>query len=78
LRCTVPPGLGLDEGDTVSVELAHGGDTLTVHANVVNFAGGDGDEREVGLQFMVTDEALAERLSTYVKRVLDHASDHRD
>jgi c-di-GMP-binding flagellar brake protein YcgR len=78
LRCGVPPGLRVGEGDSVSVELEHGGERLTVHANVVNSAGTEGGEdREVGLQFMITDEEMAERVSAFVRRVLDQAADSR-
>jgi uncharacterized protein YoxC len=71
LRCTAPSKLGLQEGDTVSVELHHGGERLTVHANVVNAAHGDrADEAEIGLQFLVTDDAHNERLSAFVNGVL--------
>ena len=78
LRCTVPPGLSLREGDTVSAELAHGQEQITVHARVVNSAPGEpGEEPEIGLQFLVTDDALAGRLSTYVQGVLDNAAPPR-
>jgi methyl-accepting chemotaxis protein len=71
LRCTAPSNLGLQEGDPVSVELLHDGERLTVHANVVNKADGDrGDETELGLQFLVTDDAHNERLSAFVNDLL--------
>jgi len=72
LRCGVPPGMSLHEGDTVSVELAHGQEHMSVHASVVNSAPGEpGEQPEVGLQFLVTDDALAGRLASFVQRVLD-------
>jgi methyl-accepting chemotaxis protein len=75
LRCTVPPGLPLREGDTLTVELAHGPDHMSIHATVVNSAPGEpGEEPEIGLQFMVTDDALASRLSTFVQGVLDNTA----
>jgi methyl-accepting chemotaxis protein len=74
LRCAVPPALTLREGDTVSVDLRHGADHVSVHATVMNSAPGDNDdEREIGLQFMITDPALEQRLSAYVQGVLDNA-----
>ena len=75
LRCTAPPSLGLREGETVSVELSHGDDRMAVHASVVNRAPGEnGEDEEFGLQFLITDEALAERLSAYVQGVLGEAA----
>ena len=72
LRCSAPPGLTLREGDSVSVDLEHHGDRLTVHANVVNFTDADeAEDREIGLQFLVTDDALQERLTSFVKVLLD-------
>jgi hypothetical protein len=72
LRCTVPPGHRLREGDTVSVELEQRGERVAVHASVANSA--DGEEQEVGLQFMVSDPALGERLAAVVQGILDSAS----
>jgi methyl-accepting chemotaxis protein len=75
LRCTVPLGVSVREGDSVSVELAHGQEHLSVHAKVVNTAAGEaGAEPEIGLQFLVSDDALAGRLSSFVQGVLDNAA----
>jgi len=75
VRCTVPPGLSLHEGDTLSVELTHRQDQVSVHASVVNSAAGDpGEHPEVGLQFLITDDALAHRMSSFVQGVLDSTS----
>nr|WP_239132176.1 hypothetical protein [Actinoplanes durhamensis] len=43
-----------------------------MHATVVCSAPGDGGhEPEIGLQFMITEPALEQRLSAYVQGVLD-------
>jgi len=68
---SAPPELALREGDTVSVELEHDGDRLAVHACVVNLGGDEAGEKEIGLQFLVTDDALNERLSAFVKALLE-------
>jgi hypothetical protein len=65
LRCSAPPGPPLHQGDTVSVALDHGADHLVVHAIVVNI-----DDGELGLQFMITDELLADQLTRYVQALL--------
>ena len=66
LRCTDPPSLGLREGDTVTADLAYAGEHLIVLARMVNSGPG-----EVGLQFLITEEALAERLDTFVGAILN-------
>ena len=72
LRCESPPELGLHQGDTLSVELTHGPESMVVHAAVVNSAPAeDGEAAEIGLQFLVTDDAMGERLADFVKRILD-------
>jgi len=72
LRCAAPPELALREGDMVSVDLERDGEQVAVHAMVVNFADGDDtDETEIGLQFLITDDALNDRLSAYVKALLE-------
>jgi PilZ domain-containing protein len=62
MRCALPDGAGIAEGDAVGVELTHGGDRIDLHATVMNSADG-----EVGLQFLITDEALADRLDVFVR-----------
>jgi methyl-accepting chemotaxis protein len=74
LRCMVPPGVRVGEGESVSVELEHRGERMTVHANVVNSADGDDGDREIGLQFLVTDQEMGSRLEAFVHRILDRAA----
>ena len=66
LRCTEPPGLGPREGDTVTVDLAYRHENLSVHARMVNSGPG-----EIGLQFLITDEAMAARLDAFVAAILN-------
>jgi methyl-accepting chemotaxis protein len=68
MRCALPAGASITEGDAVAVELTHGDDRIALHATVMNSAdGNDPDEREVGLQFLITDGDLADRLDTLVR-----------
>ncbi|MEV6298950.1 methyl-accepting chemotaxis protein [Actinoplanes sp. NPDC051861] len=69
LRCIAPPDRSLPEGTTLEAELTSDGETLAVHARVVNSAE-TRDGQEIGLQFLVTDEALAERLVNFADRLL--------
>ncbi|RAK38081.1 methyl-accepting chemotaxis protein [Actinoplanes lutulentus] len=68
LRCQVSADSTYAEGDTMDVDLESGNERLRVHARVVNI-----DKHELGLQFMVTDEALAERLVTFADRLMNDA-----
>ncbi|MFI6071693.1 methyl-accepting chemotaxis protein [Actinoplanes sp. NPDC051343] len=68
MRCALPAGAPITEGDAVGVELAHGDDRIGLHATVMNSAGGgEPGEREVGLQFLITDGGLADRLDAFVR-----------
>jgi methyl-accepting chemotaxis protein len=62
MRCALPGGAGIAEGDAVGVELTHGDDRIDLHATVMNSADG-----EVGLQFLITDGELADRLDVFVR-----------
>jgi methyl-accepting chemotaxis protein len=58
---------GIGEGDAVGVELSNGDDRIDLHATVMNSAeGADPGEVEVGLQFLITDGGLADRLDAFV------------
>ena len=71
LRCLAPPDFDLNEGDTVSVELNHDDLRLDVHAVVANTANGErGAQKEIGLQFLVTDDAVNGRLSAFIDNML--------
>jgi methyl-accepting chemotaxis protein len=68
MRCALPAAAGITEGDAVGVELRLGDDRIDVHATVMNSAEGTApDEREVGLQFLITDGGLADRLDAFVR-----------
>ncbi|WP_433826648.1 methyl-accepting chemotaxis protein [Actinoplanes sp. CA-015351] len=70
LRCQVSTDAKYAEGDTMDVDLESAEVRLLVHSRVVNI-----DRQELGLQFMVTDEALAERLVTFADRLMNDAED---
>jgi len=63
----VPEGPALPEGEAVTLELEHAGQRVTVHAVVANLSA---DGREVGLQFLLGDEAGARELAALVDSVL--------
>jgi methyl-accepting chemotaxis protein len=67
MRCALPADSGFGEGDAVGVELTTGDDRIDLHATVMNSAEGtDPGEVEVGLQFLITDGGLADRLDAFV------------
>ena len=77
LRCTVPAALRLGEGDTVAVDLQRPGEEIALSAVVVNVVTLEDDtqpEVEIGLQFMVPDQATTDRLAEFVKRMIDGAA----
>ncbi|WP_127542809.1 methyl-accepting chemotaxis protein [Actinoplanes sp. OR16] len=65
LRCQVPDSRQFDEGHDLKVQLDSGGEHLELVARVVNR-----DGPEIGLQFMITDEGLAERLVSFADRLM--------
>lgn len=68
MRCALPDSAPITEGDAVGVELTHGDDRIELHATVMNSAEGtDPGEREIGLQFLITDGGLADRLDAFVR-----------
>ncbi|GGK86442.1 methyl-accepting chemotaxis protein [Mangrovihabitans endophyticus] len=73
LRCAVPTDLGITEGDTVDIDLEHDGNQLRVSGNVINVVDTGGGDHELGLQFLVPDQRLADELETFVKRLLNAA-----
>jgi methyl-accepting chemotaxis protein len=56
-------------GDLVDLQLIDGEDVIPVHARVAN-QGRDEEGDVVGLQFMITDDRMAERIAAYVKRMV--------
>jgi methyl-accepting chemotaxis protein len=71
-RLQLDPGVALAIGDLVDVTLVHGDDRIPVDARVVN-RGTDGEADQIGLQFLVGDERLKQRIAEYVNRVLESA-----
>ncbi|WP_272493131.1 methyl-accepting chemotaxis protein [Jidongwangia harbinensis] len=70
VRVRVEPELPLTVGDTLEVVLIQGDDRIPVQARVVN-RGTGAEAGQVGMEFRVDDERLADRIDTYVNRVLD-------
>jgi hypothetical protein len=78
LRCNTPATLRLGEGDTVTVDLRRVDEEFSLDAVVVNVVPArdtSESEIEVGLQFMVPDDATGERLASFVKRILDDVTE---
>ncbi|BCY07034.1 methyl-accepting chemotaxis protein [Actinoplanes sp. L3-i22] len=70
LRCIVAGERQFTEGATVDAELTSGSDgTMTVHARVVNVVESPG-QQELGLQFLVTDDAMAQRLVAFAEQMV--------
>lgn len=71
LRCIVSGAQRqFTEGSTVDAELTSGSDgTMTVHARVVNVVDSPG-QQELGLQFLVTDDAMAQRLVAFAEQMV--------
>ncbi|MFC4068186.1 methyl-accepting chemotaxis protein, partial [Actinoplanes subglobosus] len=69
LRCLMPAGELLAEGTNLDVDLDSGDDRMTVHARVVNSAD-NRDGQEIGLQFLITDDAQATRLAAMADRLI--------
>ena len=70
----VPEEARLVEGTSLEADLDGGGDAMTVQARVVNSAG-TRDGQEIGLQFLITDEAEAGRLAALADRLIDAAQE---
>jgi methyl-accepting chemotaxis protein len=69
MRVQIEPDAVLIVGDVIDSQLSDANDVIPVPARVANRRGGDeGDV--VGLQFMVTDDTMAERIDAYVERML--------
>ncbi|MDI6103158.1 methyl-accepting chemotaxis protein [Actinoplanes sp. NEAU-A12] len=62
----------LCEGASLDVDLDSGDEQMTVHARVVNSADSR-DGQEIGLQFLITDTALADRLATLADQLINAA-----
>ncbi|WP_436521241.1 methyl-accepting chemotaxis protein [Actinoplanes sp. HUAS TT8] len=70
LRCIVSGERLFTEGATVDAELTSGSEgTMTVHARVVNVVDSPG-QQELGLQFLVTDDAMAQRLVAFSEQMV--------
>jgi methyl-accepting chemotaxis protein len=74
LRCLLPDGERLSEGTNVDVDLNSGDDEMTVHARVVNSAEAR-DGQEIGLQFLIADDAQATRLAGMADRLISAAQE---
>jgi methyl-accepting chemotaxis protein len=74
LRCLVPEAARLIEGTSLEVDLDSGEDQVTVHARVVNSAD-TRDGQEIGLQFLIADEAEATRLAALADRLINAAEE---
>jgi methyl-accepting chemotaxis protein len=69
LRIQVDRGVSMADGDMVQTALGQGADRIPVHARVVNREPGeDGDV--IGLQFMITDPLVADRIAAYVSELV--------
>ncbi|GAA2674351.1 methyl-accepting chemotaxis protein [Actinoplanes palleronii] len=70
LRCIVTGDAPYTEGATVDAELTgKTGNTLTVHARVVNVVDSPG-QQEIGLQFLVTDDAMGQQLVSFAEQMV--------
>jgi methyl-accepting chemotaxis protein len=68
LRLRVDPAAGLAIGDVVETDLGDGDARIPINVRVVNREPGpDGDV--VGLQFLITDPSLAQRVEAYVSEL---------
>jgi prophage DNA circulation protein len=68
IRLRIDAPAGLEVGDVVDTELGRPGDLIAVHARVANLGtGAEGDQ--IGLQFLITDDRLADRIDRYVSEL---------
>jgi methyl-accepting chemotaxis protein len=68
IRVRIDAPAGLEVGDVVDTELGRPGDLIAVHARVANLGtGAEGDQ--IGLQFLITDDRLADRIDRYVSEL---------
>jgi methyl-accepting chemotaxis protein len=74
LRCLVPEAARLIEGTSLEVDLNSGSDSVTVQARVVNSAD-TRDGQEIGLQFLIADEAESSRLAALADRLINAAEE---
>ncbi|BEL12083.1 methyl-accepting chemotaxis protein [Actinoplanes sichuanensis] len=74
LRCLLPANEHLVEGTNLDVDLHSDNDSMTVHARVVNSAEARGG-LEIGLQFLIADDAQASRLADLADRLINAAED---
>jgi methyl-accepting chemotaxis protein len=72
MRLQLDGGVAIAIGDVVDVTLVHGDDRIPVDARVVN-RGTGAEADQIGLQFLVSDDRLAQRIEGYVDRVLEGA-----
>jgi methyl-accepting chemotaxis protein len=69
MRIQLQPDGPLTVGDVVDSELVDGDDVISIRARVAN-RDRDADADVVGLQFVVTDDRMAQRIGAYVARML--------
>jgi hypothetical protein len=73
MRVKVKPGAGLTVNEVVDAEVGRVGQPIPVHARVVNHEPhSDGDQ--LGLQFLITEAATADRIQRYVRELVDGVS----
>ncbi|MBO3743812.1 methyl-accepting chemotaxis protein [Actinoplanes flavus] len=73
LRCVAPEDQRLAEGTSLDVDLRSGDHELTAQARVVNTSEHQNGQ-ELGLQFLVSDDAQARSLATFADRLIDAAA----
>ncbi|HEU5109015.1 MAG TPA: methyl-accepting chemotaxis protein [Micromonosporaceae bacterium] len=70
LRCAVDSSVALAEGDMGDVEVVRGGERIEAPAQVINVMTRESD-KELGLQFLIGDEADGKRIEIFVRDLLD-------
>ncbi len=66
MRVRLDPGASLIPDDVLELTLEGGGDRIPLYARVINRDGGD----VYGLQFLITDQALSDRVDAYLKSLV--------
>jgi methyl-accepting chemotaxis protein len=66
MRVRLDPGASLVPDDVLELALEGGGDRIPLHARVVNSEDGN----VYGLQFLITDQALSDRVDEYLKSLI--------
>jgi hypothetical protein len=72
IRVRIDSPSGLEVGDVVDTELGRPADLIAVHARVANVGTG-AEGNQIGLQFLITDDRLADRIDRYVSELASGA-----